>query len=379
MKHPCPQRIWMLLALWIGAVAGCTSPLLPAATPREVPDMAQSTQPNPAPVLLADGQKLRVVATTSLVGDVVGQVGGETIELTQLLPIGADPHSYQARPDDLRALNNAHVVFANGLHLEEAMQDLLDNLDPQISLVEVNTGVTALEFHPPGEEESKTNAESDHAESDHAGHDHAESDHAESDHAESDHAESDHAESDHAGHDHAGFDPHTWMDVRNVMRWTETISTTLAALDPAHADVYAANAARYQAQLEELQAEIVAAVAQIPAERRNLVSDHRNLGYLAHAYGFTVAGTVVPSFSTLASPSAQELARLQTQIAAEKIRAIFVDTTVNPAVAAQLAADTGVAVVPIYTHSLSDPSGPAATYLDMMRYTVGQIVAALAD
>jgi ABC-type Zn uptake system ZnuABC Zn-binding protein ZnuA len=364
----------MLLALWIGAVAGCTSPLLPAATPREVPDMAQSTQPNPAPVLLADGQKLRVVATTSLVGDVVGQVGGETIELTQLLPIGADPHSYQARPDDLRALNNAHVVFANGLHLEEAMQDLLDNLDPQISLVEVNTGVTALEFHPPGEEESKTNAESDHAESDHA-----ESDHAGHDHAESDHAESDHAESDHAGHDHAGFDPHTWMDVRNVMRWTETISTTLAALDPAHADVYAANAARYQAQLEELQAEIVAAVAQIPAERRNLVSDHRNLGYLAHAYGFTVAGTVVPSFSTLASPSAQELARLQTQIAAEKIRAIFVDTTVNPAVAAQLAADTGVAVVPIYTHSLSDPSGPAATYLDMMRYTVGQIVAALAD
>ena len=369
MKHPCPQRIWMLLALWIGAVAGCTSPLLPAATPREVPDMAQSTQPNPAPVLLADGQKLRVVATTSLVGDVVGQVGGETIELTQLLPIGADPHSYQARPDDLRALNNAHVVFANGLHLEEAMQDLLDNLDPQISLVEVNTGVTALEFHPPGEEESKTNAESDHAESDHA----------ESDHAESDHAESDHAESDHAGHDHAGFDPHTWMDVRNVMRWTETISTTLAALDPAHADVYAANAARYQGQLEELQAEIVAAVAQIPAERRNLVSDHRNLGYLAHAYGFTVAGTVVPSFSTLASPSAQELARLQTQIAAEKIRAIFVNTTVNPAVAAQLAADTGVAVVPIYTHSLSAPSGPAATYLEMMRYTVGQIVAALAD
>ena len=331
MKRPCPQPIWILLALWIGAVAGCTAPLQPAPPPRELPDTAQSALPNPAPVPLADGQKLRVVATTNLIGDVVSQIGGETIEITQLLPIGADPHSYQARPDDLRALNNAHVVFANGLHLEEAMQDVLGNLDPQIPLVTVNFGVDALEFHPPGEEEGSTEPEQE-------------------------------------GHDHAEFDPHTWMDVRNVMRWTETI-----------ADVYAANAARYQAQLEELQAEIVAAVAQIPAERRNLVSDHGNLGYLAHAYGFTVTGTVVPSFSTLASPSAQELARLQTQIAAEKIRAIFVDTTVNPAVAAQLAADTGVAVLPIYTGSLSDPSGPAATYLELMRYTVGQIVAALAD
>lgn len=342
MKRPCPQPIWILLALWIGAVAGCTAPLQPAPPPRELPDTAQSALPNPAPVPLADGQKLRVVATTNLIGDVVSQIGGETIEITQLLPIGADPHSYQARPDDLRALNNAHVVFANGLHLEEAMQDVLGNLDPQIPLVTVNFGVDALEFHPPGEEEGSTEPEQE-------------------------------------GHDHAEFDPHTWMDVRNVMRWTETIAAVLAALDPAHADVYAANAARYQAQLEELQAEIVAAVAQIPAERRNLVSDHGNLGYLAHAYGFTVTGTVVPSFSTLASPSAQELARLQTQIAAEKIRAIFVDTTVNPAVAAQLAADTGVAVLPIYTGSLSDPSGPAATYLELMRYTVGQIVAALAD
>ncbi len=344
MKRPCPQPIWMLLALWIGAVAGCTAPLQPASPPRELPDTTQSTLPNPAPVPLADGQKLRVVATTNLIGDVVSQIGGETIELTQLLPIGADPHSYQARPDDLRALNNAHVVFANGLHLEEAMQDVLGNLDPQIPLVTVNFGVDALEFHPPGEEESSTETEHEQE-----------------------------------GHDHTGFDPHTWMDVRNVMRWTETIAAVLAALDPAHADAYAANAARYQAQLDELHAEIVAAVAQIPAERRYLVSDHGNLGYLAHAYGFTVAGTVVPSFSTLASPSAQELAHLQTQIAAEKIRAIFVDTTVNPAVAAQLAADTGVAVVPIYTGSLSDPSGPAATYLELMRYTVGQIVAALAD
>ncbi|MFO7635572.1 MAG: metal ABC transporter substrate-binding protein [Caldilinea sp.] len=306
-------------------------------------------------IALGEGEKLRVVATTNIVGDVVRQVGGDSIELVQLLPIGADPHSYQTRPDDLRQLNNAHVIFVNGLHLEEAMQPVLDNLDSGAPVIAVNAGVPTLEF----------GAEHD---DDHSG-----------DHDGSQEEEHHSAEEAGDGHHHEGVDPHTWMDVHNIEIWVDNVAAVLSALDPAHADLYAANADAYRTQLDELHEQIVAAVALIPPERRKLVTDHDNLAYLANAYGFTVAGTVIPSLSTLASPSAQDLAALQRQIEQEGIKAIFVGTTVNPNIAARIAGDTGAIVVPIYTGSLSDEQGPAATYIEMMRYNSEEIVRALAD
>lgn len=300
-----------------------------------------SALPALTPVALSEGEKLRVVVTTNIVGDVVSQVAGDAVELVQLLPIGADPHTYQARPDDLRHLNNAHVIFINGLHLEETMQPVLDNLDTGAPMISVNIGVPTLQF----------------------GGDHANEHEAATD----------------QDHHHEGADPHTWMDVHNVEIWVDNIAAVLSALDPKHADRYAANADAYRAQLEELHAEIEALTATIPVERRKLVTDHDNLSYLANAYGFTVVGTVIPSISTLASPSARDLAALQRQIEQEGIKAIFVGATVNPAVAARIASDTGAQVVMIYTASLSDAQGPAPTYIDLMRHTVQQIVGALAD
>ena len=344
----------LALALMLAWAAGCAAPASPGAsspsatstqTAHEHDDEDAHTAeslPALAPAALAEGEKLRVVVTTNIVGDVVRQVAGDAVDLVQLLPVGADPHTYQARPDDLRHLNNAHVIFINGLHLEESMQPILDTLDTGAPVIEVNIGVPALQF----------------------GDDHAD-----------EHAAAD-AEHDHS---HAGADPHTWMDVHNVETWVENIAAVLSALDPAQAEQYAANAAVYRTQLDELDAEIEAMVATIPPEGRKLVTDHNNLAYLANAYGFTVIGTVIPSISTLASPSAQDLAALQQQIEQEGIKAIFVATTVNPNVAERIAGDTGAVVVPIYTASLSDAQGPAATYIDMMRHTVGQIVDALTD
>ena len=331
---------WML-ALSLILVAGCAAPVAtdaPAVTAvvetAAHDDAMHEAEALPAlaPVTLAEGEKLRVVATTNLVGDVVRQVGGDAIDLTLLLPSGADPHSYQARPDDLRKLNAANVVFINGLHLEEAMTPALGNLDSSAPVIAVNTGVATRKF----------------------GGDHEAAD---------------------AGH--ADADPHTWMDVRNVQQWVENIAAVLATLDPAHAEEFTANAAAYQTQLDALHQEITALAAAIPAERRKFVTDHDNLGYLADAYGFSVVGAVVPSLSTLAAPSAQELAALQQQVAQQGVTAILVGTTVNPDVAQQIAADTGAVVTPIYTDSLSDASGPAATYIDMMRYNLTQIAAAL--
>ena len=299
------------------------------------------TLPELTPVALAEGEKLRVVATTNIVGDVVHQVGGDAIELVQLFPPGTDPHSYQARPDDLRALNQAHVVFINGLHLEEAMAPVLESLDSSAPVIAVNTGVTPLEI-----QEEHADAEK-------------------------------HADADEKAHHHEGADPHTWMDVRNVEVWVTNIATVLTALDPAHAGEYMANATAYTVQLAELHQEIATTLAAMPAAQRKLVTDHDNLGYLASAYDLTIVGAVIPSLSTMAAPSAQELAALQQQIKREGVKAILVGTTVNPNVAQQLARDTGAVVTTIYTGSLSDAGGPAATYIEMMRYNLAQIVAAL--
>lgn len=335
----------LALLLSLALVAGCAAPAqdrAPAvdAGVEDAGDGAALVLPELAPAALSEGEKLRVVATTNIVGDIVHQVGGDAIDLVQLLAPGADPHSYQARPHDLRALNRAHVVFINGLHLEEAMASVLDNLDSGAAVIAVNTGVTTLAF------------DAAHA-AEHAGAAVAKE------------------------HRHEGADPHTWMDVRNVERWVKNIAAVLTALDPAHAEMFAANAAAYTAELAALHQEIKTALAAIPTAQRKLISDHDNLGYLANAYGLTVVGTIIPSLSTMAAPSAQELAALQKQIAQEDVKAILVGTTVNPSVAQQIASDVGAVVTPIYTDSLSDANGPAATYIDMMRYNLTQIVAAL--
>lgn len=354
MTHRINSQMFLggwVLALSLILIAGCAAPMatdapaVTAAVEAAGHDDAMheaEALPALAPVTLAEGEKLRVVATTNIVGDVVRQVGGDAIDLVQLLAPGADPHSYQARPDDLRALNQAHVVFINGLHLEEAMTPVLENLDSGAPVVAVNTGVTTLEF-----DEAHTDEHADAAATE--------------------------AEE----HHHEGADPHTWMDVRNVEHWVENVAAVLTALDPAHAELFAANAAAYTTELAALHQEIETALAAIPAAQRKLVTDHDNLGYLANAYGLTVVGTVIPSLSTMAAPSAQELAALQQQIAQEGLKAILVGTTVNPSVAQQIADDTGAVVTTIYTDSLSDESGPAATYMDMMRYNLAQIVAAL--
>jgi manganese/iron transport system substrate-binding protein len=303
-------------------------------------------------VTLADGEKLRVVATTNILGDVVRNVGGDEIELTTLLPVGADPHSYNATPADLRLLSDAHVVFIVGEGIEESLLAVLENREGESALIPVNTGIDLMEM---------------------AEHDDAHADEHEDEH-EDEHAET-HAEDD--GDHHHDLDPHTWTAVPNVMHWVEIIEHALSELDPANTEAYESSAIAYLAELEALDNEIAAAVAAIPVENRKLVTDHETFGYFAARYGFEVIGAVIPSFSTLAAPSAQELAALQRQIEAEGVQAIFVGSTVNPSLSGQIAGDVDVEVVPLYADSLSEPSGPAPTYIDMMRHNVTAIVEAL--
>lgn len=277
--------------------------------------------------------KLKVLATTSIVGDVVAQVGGEHISLTVLLPLGADPHTFEPRPQDAAAIADADLVFANGAGLEEFLHPLLESAGAEEELVEVSEGIALLPFEEHNHEGEK--------------------------------------------HEHEGGDPHTWMDPNNVITWVDNISAALSATDPAHAADYKVNAEAYAASLRDMDAWIRSEVTQVPTQNRGLVSDHAVLGYFAEKYGFEQIGTITGSFSTGASPSAQELAALEDDIHNFGVKAVFVSATVNPALPAQVAQDTGVKLVTLYHASLSAPGGEADSYVKLMRYNVSAIVEAL--
>lgn len=272
---------------------------------------------------------LDIVATTSIVGDVVAQVGGEHIHLQVLLPAGTDPHSYSATPQDAAKLSDAGVIFANGAGLETFLQPLLESTGAADRLVEVSTGIELQQM---------------------SGDQHA---------------------------DEHGADPHTWTDPNNVKIWVENIRQALSKADPANADAYQTNADSYIRQLDELDTWIREQAAQIPEGKRALVTDHMEQGYFAKEYGFTLVGALIPGYSTLAEPSAKELAQIEDAIRSLDVTAVFVGNTINPALAERVAADTGTRLIYIYSGSLGPAGSEASTYLDYMRYNVNAIVGAL--
>jgi len=280
--------------------------------------------PAPAPV----SDRIPVVATTSILADVVSRVGGDLVSVTALVPPGANEHAYQPSPRDIAAVSDAALVFEVGLGLEEFMATIITNAGTQVEPVTVSEGITTREFTGGGDE-------------------------------------------------HFSADPHVWMDPANVIIWTRNIAAALSAYDPAHRDAYDANSAAYITELEALDTWISQQVAKIPPENRRIVTDHMLFGYFAEKYGFTVVGAIIPSYSSGAQPSARELADLEQSIRQFDVKVILVGNTVNPSLASQIADDTGIRLVQFYTGSLSEPDGPAATYLDYMRYNVSTIVDAL--
>jgi len=164
----------------------------------------------------------------------------------------------------------------------------------------------------------------------------------------------------------------------NVITYVTNIRDGLSQADPAGATAFAANADAYVAQLKELDQWIAEQVKQIPEKKRILVTNHESFGYFADRYGFEIAGSILPSVSTGASPSARELAELTRKMKAVGAGAIFLETGNNPQLATQLAKETGIrTVTALHTHSITEPGGPAPTYIDMMRFNTKAIVTAL--
>ncbi len=180
------------------------------------------------------------------------------------------------------------------------------------------------------------------------------------------------------GHHYHEGDPHFWLDPLNVVKYVENVRDGLIAADPTGKDIYTQNAAAYIAQLNDLDQWIKQQIATIPEERRLIVTNHESFGYFADRYGFKIIGTIIPSVSTNASPSAQQLARLVDHIRATQAVAIFLETGSNPQLAQQVSEETGVKVVSeLFTHSITGPDGKAPSYIAMMKYNVQAIVDAL--
>jgi zinc/manganese transport system substrate-binding protein len=280
-------------------------------------------------------EKLKVVASFSILADLTKNVGGDRVEVTSLVGPGGDAHVYTPTPADARNVAAAKLVIVNGLGFEGWLQRLVKSAGNKATVVTATKGVT------PRKEKADAH-----------GHKHS--------------------------HGHDESDPHAWQSVANVKVYVTNIRDALAAADAAGAETYRKNADAYLAKLDALDREVRDAVAKLPAERRKVISTHDAFGYFAEAYGITF---VAPQgVSTEAEATARDVARIIAQIKAQKIPAVFLENVSDPRLMRRIAQESGAKLGgTLFSDSLTDEKGPAPTYIDMIRYNIKALTGALAD
>ncbi len=297
----------------------------------------------------------RVVVTTTVLADLARNVGGDDASVRALLRPNSDPHDYEPRPDDVLATADADVVLTSGLGLDDWMADVVEQSGGDARVVDVGE---RLAFVREGGEA--------HA---HEAHGHAHDGEA--------HAEEAHADDEHA-HDHGDADPHWWHDPRNAEAAVVAIRDALVRANPDARATYARNAAAYLRRLHALDAAVRACVATIPQPRRKLVTDHDAFGYLADRYGLDVVGTVIPSLTTQAQPSAGDLAELERTIERERVPTVFSARSVNAKLAEAIARETAArSDDSLYGDALGAADSDGATYLAMEAHNADAIVRGL--
>jgi ABC-type Zn uptake system ZnuABC Zn-binding protein ZnuA len=254
-------------------------------------------------------QDLTVVATTTQVGDLVRNVGGERVAVEQILSSGADPHDYEPRPSDAAALADAPLVFKSGGDLDEWLDGLIDNAGSDAEVVELAESARTIE----------------------------------------------------------GDDPHWWQDPRNATDAVAATRDALVEVDPGGREIYADNAAAYAKRLNRLDAQIAACIERIPATQRKIVTTHDALGYYADRYGIEIIGSVIPSLSTQAQPSARDVTQLVEQIEDENVEAVFPESGVSDRLERALSREAGARVgAPLWADTLGEEGTEAGTYIGAM-------------
>lgn len=275
---------------------------------------------------------LLVVVTTTILGDVVANVVGDDAVVEVLVPTGASPHDYQASSQQVAAINRADLVVANGLHLEEGLEDVLESAEGDgARILSVGELVGPIPF-------AALDSEHDHEASD---------------------------------------DPHFWMDPLRVAKATLLIAEELARVDDSFD--WLDRAETYAEELESLDLEIISVLGVIPEAGRKLVANHHSMGYFAERYDFETIGVIIPGGSTLGDPSSEELADLVAVIEEEQASAIFAETTEPSALAEAVAEEVGrgIEVVDLYTGSLGAGGSGAETYIRMLVTNASLIADAL--
>lgn len=319
-------------------------------------------------ISLAQEDRLQIVVSHSISGDVVRNIVGDVADVIVTMPPGTDPHSFQAVPGDLVALANADVVFINGAFYEEGLLEAIENAGSDMNIVTLSSCIAMIAFDGI-QDENEIEAMSEIAEQ-----------------CQQHRSETDYIEPEfetigapyQADCDGGQCDPHVWMIPENVMLWTVLIRDTLIELDPENAETYTENADSYLSALDELSRDfMIPMLESIPVENRLLVTNHDSLRYFAMQYGFEIVSTLMSGGSTLAELGAAEMVATIRQIREASVNAIFAESTVSDDIVRQIADETGVDIFLLYSGSLSTDDAEASTYLDYMRYNVTTIVDAL--
>jgi zinc/manganese transport system substrate-binding protein len=274
--------------------------------------------------------RLNVIASFSILGDFVKNVGGDRLEVATLVGPNGNAHVYAPSPGDAKKVADAKLVFVNGLGFEGWLERLVKASGTKAPIVVATKGIKPLERA--GEH----------------GHD----------------------------HDHGRADPHAWQSVANAKIYVANIRDALIAADPAGKDAYLANAAAYLAKLDVLERDVREVVAKIPADRRRVITSHSAFGYFQDAYG--VSFIAPQGVSTEAEVSAKDVAAIIAQIRKQKVAAVFLENVTDPRLVEQIARETGANVGgTLYSDALTDDKGDATTYIDLIRHNLRQLASAL--
>jgi zinc/manganese transport system substrate-binding protein len=273
--------------------------------------------------------KMPVIATFSVLGDLVKNVGGDRIELGTLVGSNADSHVYAPTPADAKRVGAAKVVFINGLGFEGWITRLIKASGTKATTVTVSKGIKTRKME-----------EDDH------------------------------------GHGPRATDPHAWQSVANAKIYAANIRDGLVAADPDGKSAYEANASAYLAKLDALETEVKTVIGKIPADRRRIITSHDAFGYFGAAYGIEfIAPTGV---STEAAVSARDVAKIIAQIRKQKVPAVFMENVTDPRMMEQIAKESGAKIGGrLFSDALSDEKGPAPSYIEMMRNNIHQLATAL--
>ncbi len=269
----------------------------------------------------AHAEKLKVVASFSVLGDMVQQVTGDHASVTTIVGPDADAHVYTPNAEDARAVTQANVIFVNGLGFETWSKTLIETSGTKAKVFVATKGITPL----------KVDGE---------------------------------------------IDPHAWNALPNGVIYIRNIAKAMGEVDPKNAKTYQANATAYIAKLEKLHKSTIAQLSALPKDNRTIVTAHDAFGYLANAYQLKFLAPV--GIDTEAEPSAQQLAKLIDQLKREKVAGLFVENITSPALVEQISKETGLKIGGrLFSDALSVKGGPATSYLTMFEHNLGVIVKAL--